>query len=894
VYFDDQQAKMLGVEDTAVAVEVPAGIDVQPTITMSIGSLNFETRSFSVVPQIQQVEPTTAMAGSTVTLTPDVNVRSKDDLRVLLFSQPLEVVDFGSRSIVVKLPDSITGTSPELSLEVQGIRGQPFRGLTLATAAEERTAGSRVLNSRLTWVIAAVLAGGVTGGALLSRRSRRPLSRSAVPSPARRVEADEKSADEGPPIPEVPESLAAAIAGRECVLFAGGGVSAAAGFPTWELGLDDLLERAGSTRSEDGLTPELLTSLRSAAPFEAVELLAARLGPDFVYGFVKDTYGREVRKLPRLASTVATLPFAGVVTTNWDEVVTKCFQNRGGPRLATEWEQLQGVFRENEFFLVKLHGDPDNRDSLVLTPADYGRLLERNVPFKRFVMSLYATRTFFFLGSSLRSIEQFLSGLALDATERTHHALVPYEPHFARHRARFAATYHVELLGYRPSEGHPEVASFVEQLRSRVTAPERALPRMSEETAPWVERVVLNNIGAFESLKLQLAPGWNVLLGDNGCGKSTILRAIALGLCGPDDRVTPLAANLLRKGATRGSVELTVGKETYATELVREGARVRVVTPQRYTPLESGKWLALGFPAIRGVSNRDPTEAATEVETRAPTADDLLPLLAGDLDTRLNDFKQWIYNAHVRSTSGGGEELERIFGFLESMTPGVKLTFAGIDPDTLKIMVDTEDGRVPLELLSQGTNSVIGWAGTLLQRMTAVYRGKAEPTRQPALVMVDELAAHMHPSWQFALAGLVQRNFENVQLVVATHSPLVLGTIERGAVVTLKRDARGRIDVQPARQPPYGWRAEDIYEFMGLENTRAPGFRARLDRFKELDAKRIRKTATEQELRQLEELRHDLRGLPGTDPVSLTMELDNLGSLLDEPVTSTPRPRSRA
>ena len=884
VRFGGESAEVANVTDSTITVYVPAEIETNPLVTVSVGALKLEFGGFGVVPGIKEVRPSTAAAGSQITLIPNVALGSDDKIGVHLYSRPLEIVETGTRSIVVKLPDSIAGATPELTLLVDGVSGEPFLGLTIDS--KTGPASSRLPSE---WFALAFGAAGLliviaaAAGFLRKRLLRDPeqvrvdatLQQPAPP-------ARQPSGYDGPPIPEVPDELAHLIASRECVLFAGGGISVAAGFPTWEGGLHSLLQRATETDSNTDLEPEFLESLTAATPFEALELLLYRFGPDFVHSFVHDVYGRDVRKLPKLASTISTFPFAGVITTNWDDVVTKCFGSRARPRLATDWEQLASAYRDNEFFLVKLHGDAEQSESLVLTPADYGRVLQQNAPFYRFVMSLYASKSFLFIGSSRRSIDQFLSELSLEETRQTHYALVPYERGFSGYQRVFESKYRVKLLGYEPTAEHLEVIEFVDNLKKRVAEVEDTLPALTEDRLPWLQRVELDNIGPFEKLELDLQPGWNILLGDNGCGKSTVLRAIALGLCGPDNRVAELGGNLLRFEQKRGSVTLTIDGETYKTELKRESGRIRVESPKKYTPLESGDWLALGFPALRGISKRDPTEPSIEVETRAPVAEDLLPLLSGEVDTRLDDFKQWIYNAYLRSSSDGQEELDKIFSFLESVTPGINLSFSGIDDLTMKIMVRTDDGDVPIDQLSQGTASIISVAGLLLQRLMAVFKDRPDHTRQPALAVVDEIGSHMHPAWQYSLASLMERNFENLQIIGATHSPLVLGSIENGTIFRMKRREEGGIDVQPTVKPLYGWLAEDIYEFMGLEETRAEGFRVRLNTFKQLDEMRLNGSATQNQLDQLEELREDLGGLPGEDPVSLTLELDNLAELLNE------------
>ena len=169
----------------------------------------------------------------------------------------------------------------------------------------------------------------------------------------------------------------------------------------------------------------------------------------------------------------------------------------------------------------------------------------------------------------------------------------------------------------------------------------RAGGQSAREPAP-LTAVRLRNVGPFAELHLTFTAGWNALVADNGCGKSTVLRAIAMALCGNDDRAVRTAARLLKSGQTSGSIELRFGADKFVTGLIREGTRVRVES-ELVTPVQTGEWLVLGFPPLRGISTRRP-QTPTGQRPLGPGVEDLLPLVTGDIDERLDDLKQWIIN----------------------------------------------------------------------------------------------------------------------------------------------------------------------------------------------------------------------------------------------------------
>src|SRR4029077_3884830 len=93
--------------------------------------------------------------------------------------------------------------------------------------------------------------------------------------------------------------------------------------------------------------------------------------------------------------------------------------------------------------------------------------------------------------------------------------------------------YKIKVIPYSPSGGFPEVPRFLEKLANAVEANQRS----SAQTPPrsgCLKSVTLENVGPFDMLKMELTPQWNILLGDNGVGKSTILKAIAIAICGQE------------------------------------------------------------------------------------------------------------------------------------------------------------------------------------------------------------------------------------------------------------------------------------------------------------------------------------------------------------------------
>ena len=79
------------------------------------------------------------------------------------------------------------------------------------------------------------------------------------------------------------------------------------------------------------------------------------------------------------------------------------------------------------------------------------------------------------------------------------------------------------------------------------------------------------------------------------------------------------------------------------------------------------------------------------------------------------------------------------------------------------------------------------------------------------VVLIDELDAHLHPSWQRKIVPLLRKTFPNVQLICTGHSPMIVGGCLEGEVSLLRAPSDGRIVVDQFEGDFIGWEPAEIY-----------------------------------------------------------------------------------
>ncbi len=72
----------------------------------------------------------------------------------------------------------------------------------------------------------------------------------------------------------------------------------------------------------------------------------------------------------------------------------------------------------------------------------------------------------------------------------------------------------------------------------------------------------------------------------------------------------------------------------------------------------------------------------------------------------------------------------------------------------------------------------------------------------PAIMLVDEIDLHLHPSWQQRVLGDLMRAFPCTQFIVTTHSPQVLTTLRKENIRVLDRDENENWSAEPPAFSP--------------------------------------------------------------------------------------------
>jgi predicted ATPase len=322
----------------------------------------------------------------------------------------------------------------------------------------------------------------------------------------------------------------------------------------------------------------------------------------------------------------------------------------------------------------------------------------------------------------------------------------------------------------------------------------------------FLQRLRLRNIRSLGDLELAFSHpdgksrSWTYILGENGTGKSSVLRAIALIMAGGDALYELVGEpdDWIRLGAGEAGIEVNfatqAGEARHASLTFKRGLKLadfvelnRAALEQLDSALERAErnYFVVGYGVTRRPTGDERSSFAfTSSRFRSLRARATATLFSPDAS--LISLEQWAMDLEYRRGKSG---LSAVQTALDTLLPDVE--FSRIDRERRRVLFRTPDGELPLAALSDGYQAMAAWCGDLLWQITETFPDYRDPLKARGLLLVDELDLHLHPVWQRRLVSFLKKTLPNVQVVVTTHSPLTVHQAGEGELFVLRRDKNG-------------------------------------------------------------------------------------------------------
>lgn len=385
-----------------------------------------------------------------------------------------------------------------------------------------------------------------------------------------------------------------------------------------------------------------------------------------------------------------------------------------------------------------------------------------------------------------------------------------------------------------------------------------------------IKSVRLSHLGRFKQLEVNLAPtdeiGGNVtvFIGNNGAGKTSILKSLATSLSWFVARLrsekgsgSPIPEEVIMNGQISAMIMLTVfcehdqsdnhnvdgnhlyewtlaktakGKKAAFTSNLNEASRLAEYYKTTLTTDEKANLPLIAFYPVERV--------VLDVPLKIKERHSFLQL--DGYDNSLNqgvDFRrffEWFREREDSENESGlpqdvldkfietlGENQE-IWHKLQSLMASsrdrqltaVRTAIANFMPGfsnlrirrrpRLHMSIDKDGRTLNVLQLSQGEKSLMALVGDIARRLAMMNPALENPLQGDGIVLIDEVDMHLHPTWQRNIIDRLTTTFPNCQFILTTHSPLVISDCKEVLVYSLDN---GELTLVPSQ---YGQDANTV------------------------------------------------------------------------------------
>jgi energy-coupling factor transporter ATP-binding protein EcfA2 len=429
---------------------------------------------------------------------------------------------------------------------------------------------------------------------------------------------------------------------------------------------------------------------------------------------------------------------------------------------------------------------------------------------------------------------------------------------------------------------------------SRKTTPKKDRSAEQETPAVYFRSIEVENVLCFKDkqvLDLSNEYGnpvqWTVILGDNGVGKTTLLRCLA-GMEIEQDEFTNDSTDTLpllfleasyvipwfetleemddddddsvsyingyfsfSSGLTNISQDQESFCEQGKIELTIYGATSEASCSSDQCSFKQLQ--CYGYGAIRNLGRTSLSETF-KTDNSVSLFNEGTPLI---------NAEEWLLQTDYARRSSEGKIHDRLSSQLLQIIDILKIILPDIDDIRIRLVEDddiprskaefkTKYGWVHIDGLGLGYRTAIAWMVDLAVRMFRRYPNSADPLSEPAIVLVDEIDLHLHPRWQRTIMSFLSDRFPNTQFIVTAHSPLVVQAAKDANIVLLRREGdRVIIDNNPAIIE--NWRVDQVLSSVfELESDRPPHLDPLIKRRREILSQPHLSKADEKELKSLD------------------------------------------
>ena len=388
----------------------------------------------------------------------------------------------------------------------------------------------------------------------------------------------------------------------------------------------------------------------------------------------------------------------------------------------------------------------------------------------------------------------------------------------------------------------------------------------------------IKNIKCFKEIEIPFEDNgqirnWSLIVGNNGQGKTTILRSLALGLCdgsGASALLAELHGGILRENEKEGFIEVILKDENenkqyqIKTKISLKGNSESVV--QTICPSNSraeakktsvnennirNKIFAIGYGSGRTITGTESYEEYAVVDS-----------VYG-----LFNYKYPLQNAELGAWRIKSEKnLDELKTCLKEILILDNHDQINLSASGLRIKSKWRD--MSLNSLSDGyqslTTVIIDFLSWKLLHNSKEFNLKDIS----GIFIIDEVEQHLHPKWQRNIIRVLSERFPKIQFIGSTHTPIcALGlndlTCKSQLIKASYTNSHSEVKIFDMKEVYKGYRIDQILtsDIFELTSARSKSIEKKLEKYREIYLKDSKKRS-EEDKEKLADIERELKNLP--------------------------------